>query len=281
MTGDTQIKTLLSTAVKQLTDVDNPHLEAEILLSTVLNKPRSYLIAWADKPLMTKQCQQFQALLTRRMQGEPIAYITGHREFWSLDLWVNKHTLIPRPETELLVEHTLIHSPTSRPCHIADLGTGTGAIALALAAERPCCHVVATDIDPLTLQLAQTNAHRLHLRNVEFISSDWFSALHNKKFHVIVSNPPYIPNHDEHLKQGDVRFEPQHALTSGEDGLQAITILTQQAPNYLKKEGWLLIEHGYDQGQAVRALFLQNGFTQIASYHDLNGQERITIGRKR
>lgn len=220
-------------------------------------------------------------MVAQRLQGRPIAHLIGKREFSTLELSVTPDTLIPRPETELLVELALERIPPNQTCNILDLGTGTGAIALALASERPQAQIMAIDQSLSALQIAKLNAERYQLTNIQFIQSNWFTNLANTAhpvFDVIVSNPPYIAEGDQHLKQGDVRFEPLTALTAGHDGLNDLRVIVQQAPDYLTKQGWLLVEHGYDQGLAVRQLFAQAGFTAIATKQDLAGHDRVTLG---
>jgi len=268
------IHTLLSKAVKNL-----PRLDVEILLCHILGVTRSYLLAWPEKILTAKQYSQFQTLLARRVQGEPIAYITGHKEFWSLDLQINKNTLIPRPETELLVEQALARlSPDCRAL-VIDLGTGSGAIALAIAHERSQCNVLATDKSIAALNVARDNAQSLGLHRVQFLISDWCSGLGDIKAELIVSNPPYVAIADPHLK-GDVRYEPLCALVAGKDGLADIRRLIAFSQSHLVPQGWLLLEHGYDQAEAVGVLFKQHAYESITTYQDLAGFSRVTVGQK-
>jgi release factor glutamine methyltransferase len=215
----------------------------------------------------------------RRAAGEPLAYLTGRREFWSLDLAVTPDVLIPRPETELLVELALQRIPRNVKVDIADLGTGSGAIALALAHERPLTRVLATDASAATLTVARDNAARLRNGNIEFAQGDWCAALGNRKFDLIVSNPPYIADKDAHLQQGDLRFEPRAALASGADGLDAIRVIVHGAPAHLKPGAWLMFEHGHEQGLAVRDLLEKSGFVEVFTERDLEGRERVTGGR--
>jgi len=255
-------------------------LEAEILLGFSLNKQRSHLYAWPDKPLEPDQLTAFLHLVTRRIQGEPIAYITGHKEFWSLDLQVTPDTLIPRPETELLVELALDLIPASQPWLIADLGTGSGAIAAAIASERPACQLVATDISAVTLNVAASNFKRLTLANIQTQRGAWCQALpQGQPFNLIISNPPYIPEGDPHLEQGDLPREPRSALASGTDGLDDIRCIIKQAPSHLTTGGWLLLEHGYDQGSTVRKLFKEHGFKQASTQQDLARRDRVSKGQ--
>ncbi|WP_020560294.1 peptide chain release factor N(5)-glutamine methyltransferase [Thiofilum flexile] len=279
------IKAALQMAVSALSPrAESAHLDAELLLAQVLNKPRSYLFTWPEKVLSPEQAQHFQALLQQRLQGHPIAHLIGQREFWTLDLMVTPDTLIPRPETELLVELALERLPHDHVCKVLDLGTGTGAITLALASERPLTQITAIERSAPALEVAKRNAERHQLTNIQFLQSSWFAELAQNsanRFDMIVSNPPYIAAHDEHLSQGDVRFEPLTALAAGQDGLDDLKIIIQQAPAYLSTQGWLLVEHGYDQGVAVRALYTQAGFQMINTHTDLAGHDRVTLGHVR
>ena len=276
------IRDALQKAQQQLATLPEvePRLEAEVLLSFSLHKQRSHLYTWPDKPLKPSQQSHFSDLITRRMQGEPIAYIIGHKEFWSLDLNVTPDTLIPRPETELLIELALELIPTNQPFMVADLGTGSGAIAAAIATERPDCHVIATDISASTLSVAKGNFNRLNLTNIHTHKGAWCEALPQKHtLNLIVSNPPYISESDPHLKQGDLPWEPRDALASGADGLDDIRCITKQSPSHLTPGGWLLLEHGYGQGPEVRNLFKAHGFKQISTHQDLAGHDRISKGQ--
>lgn len=270
------IESLLSTA--DLPDSPTPRLDAELLLAAALGKPRSYLRTWPERDLDAAQQAQFNVFMQRRRSGEPVAYILGHQGFWSLDLEVAPHTLIPRPDTELLVETALDLLPAT-PLVALDLGTGTGAIALALASERPAWQVTGVDRIEEAVALAERNRQRLLLENVEVRRSHWFSALDGRRFRMIVGNPPYIPASDPHLSEGDVRFEPKSALVAGSDGLDDIRQIVAQAPQHLLDEGWLLLEHGYDQGAAVRELLGARGFAGVHTLRDLGGNERITLGQ--
>ncbi|WAJ38613.1 peptide chain release factor N(5)-glutamine methyltransferase [Pseudomonas sp. GOM7] len=270
------IATLLATA--DLPDSPTPRLDAELLLAAALGKPRSYLRTWPERELEADQLAQFQANLQRRRQGEPVAYILGQQGFWSLELEVAPHTLIPRPDTELLVETALALLPAT-PLAALDLGTGTGAIALALASERPAWQVTGVDRVADAVALAERNRQRLQLDNAAFVHSHWFSALAGQRYGLILSNPPYIRADDQHLEQGDVRFEPSSALVAGRDGLDDIRAIIQAAPAHLLSGGWLLLEHGFDQAEAVRELLAAAGFVEVHSRRDLGGHERISLGR--
>lgn len=256
-----------------------PHLDAEVLLLHVCGLTRTALVTRAHEPLNDEQERRLGELLARRARGEPLAYLTGEREFWSLPLQVTPDVLIPRPETELLVEQALAHIPAHATWTIADLGTGSGAVALAIARERPRCRVIATDQSRRALAVARANAGQLNIANLEFRHGEWFAPLAGLRFDVIVSNPPYVAEADPHLAQGDLRFEPRAALVSGLDGLDAIRTIVAAAPAHLQPGGWLLVEHGYDQAAAVRKLFAEAGFGQIRHYRDLAGHERVTTGQ--
>ena len=320
MTKNHSINTTLLLATTQLKaqgfDAETAKLEAQLLLQHALNVNRAWLIAHQDENLPPSIEAAYRAMLERRLNGEPIAYILGYREFYGLKLKVSPDTLIPRADTETLVEATLgkvdlLLTPSPQPSptrgegvHVADLspsplcgrgvgergengeylaildlGTGTGAIALAIAKHRPHAHVMALDASQAALDIAIENAKNLEIPNVKFILSDWFSALTNEKFDLIVSNPPYIEAADAHLKQGDLRFEPLSALASGMDGLDAIRHIIKDAPPYLNPYGWLLLEHGYNQASKVAALLKQAGFSDISHAKDLAGINRVTLGK--
>ncbi|MDY7559010.1 peptide chain release factor N(5)-glutamine methyltransferase [Pseudomonas sp. 10B1] len=267
----------------ELPDSPTARLDVELLLAAALGKPRSFLHTWPERIVSTEAALMFASYLARRRTGEPVAYILGQQGFWKLDLEVAPHTLIPRPDTELLVEAALeLHAatPTLAPVTVLDLGTGTGAIALALANERPAWVVTAVDRVPEAVALAERNRHRLHLDNAIVLKSHWFSALQGQRFDLIISNPPYIAAADPHLSVGDVRFEPSSALVAGVDGLDDIRLIIAQAPEHLEAGGWLLLEHGYDQAAAVRDLLAGEGFERIHSRMDLGSHERITLGRR-
>lgn len=257
--------------------------EAELLLTCVLNVSRASIKAFPERELTIEQKNKFQELLNRRIGGEPIAYMLGHKEFWSKDFIVSPDVLIPRPDTELLVEMALELITSRQKKRILDLGTGSGVIGLSIAAERPKVTVVATDISAEALQIAKLNAKHLHITNVEFALGAWFDALANdveQKFDIIVSNPPYVANFDPHLAQGDLRFEPNKALVSGNQGMDDLRLIILQAPNYLVPGGQLLVEHGYDQEHLVAKEFTAAGFTDITCFRDLSGIPRVTSGIK-
>ncbi|MEY3360186.1 MAG: peptide chain release factor N(5)-glutamine methyltransferase [Pseudomonadota bacterium] len=274
----TTIAEALREAIESLPD-GMDRTDAEYLLAHVLEKPRVWLYAHADDELAPAHWQVFRGLQARRKAGEPVAYLTGQRGFWSLDLKVNADTLIPRPETERLVELALAFLHPGRPAAVLDLGTGSGAVALAIASERPLSQVTAVDISPAALAVASANGRQLRLANVFFEHSDWFSSLGGRRFDVIVSNPPYIESDDVHLSLGDLRFEPRSALASGPDGLDDIRVITAQAGQHLLPGGWLLLEHGWQQGAPVRALLEAAGFTEVQTEPDLEGRDRVSLGR--
>lgn len=272
------IEQILKRAEQQLTSCsDSPRLDAEILLASILKKNRSYFIAFPEVVPDKAEQEQFKKLLAQRLEGLPIAHITGRREFWSLDLNVNQHTLIPRPDTEILIEY-ILQNFTEENLKVADMGTGSGAIALALASEKPDWEITATDQSRQALETAQSNATKLGFNNVSFKQGSWFEALEDNNFDLVISNPPYIPATDPHLTQGDVRFEPDSALVSGEDGLDDIRYLIQHAVDYLKQDGWLILEHGYDQKQSVKDLLTAAGYRQITQKDDYAGNPRMTAG---
>lgn len=262
----------------ELPESPTARLDIELLLAAALGKSRSYLHTWPERIVPSEAANAFASFIRRRQAGEPIAYILGQQGFWKLDLEVAAHTLIPRPETELLVEAAVQLLPT-RSARVLDLGTGSGAIALALASECSAWQVTAVDRIAEAVALAERNRVRLNLGNARVLESHWFSALHGERFDLIVSNPPYIASADPHLSAGDVRFEPASALVAGEDGLDDLRLIIGQAPAHLNPGGWLLLEHGYDQAPVVRELLAQHDFEQIESRIDLGGHERITLGR--
>ena len=254
-------------------------VDAELLLLHILQRPGSWLYTHADDVLEMDVQTTYAALVDRRAAGEPLAYITGRRGFWSLDLEVTPATLIPRPETELLVEQVLQRLPVDAACDVADLGTGSGAIALAIACERPGARVVATDASADALVVAQRNAQRHGIANVAFMQGDWLAPLAGRRFEVIVSNPPYIEAADPHLGQGDLRFEPAGALAAGADGLDDIRRIVRDARKHLQPGGWLLFEHGWNQGDAARQLLREAGYAEVLTARDLELRDRVSGGR--
>ncbi len=280
------VRSLLAEATRALSEArtsseptgSNERREAELLLMHALKRDRAWLYAHATDSIDPSIRESCHGLLARRVAGEPLAYITGQREFWSLDLAVTPDVLIPRAETELLVELALHKISQNTQVDIADLGTGSGAIGLALASELAQAHVLATDTSEAALAVAKSNAVRLGTDNIEFAQGNWCEALGARKFDLIVSNPPYIAAADTHLEQGDLRFEPAAALASGSDGLDAIREICNAAPAYLKRNGWLILEHGYDQGLAVRQLLGELGYTEVFTALDLERRERVSGG---
>jgi release factor glutamine methyltransferase len=279
MNTSSTIKELLHEAEVLLTNSGNPRLDAEILLCKVMNLDRSRLYSSPENVLPEGTACEYRSLISKRQQGNPVAYLTGYREFWSMQLEVNEYTLIPRPETECLVEAALELIPANTALDIADLGTGSGAIACAIARERPQCKIVATDICEHALAMAVKNAARHGVHNIQFIRSDWFANL-QAKFDIIISNPPYIRNSDPHLIGDGVTCEPRQALCGGEDGLDAIRNIIRNADKYLNRNGRLLIEHGYDQAQAVQLLMDESRFTDIKTGRDYSGVDRVTTGKR-
>ena len=256
-------------------------LETQVLLSHALSVSKVFLIAHSDDHLLPEQEYRYTSLIERRLKGEPIAYILGEREFYSLPFKVTPAVLIPRPETELLVELALTYIAQDKPCQVLDLGTGSGAVAITIAKHRPFSSLTAVDHSADALAVARENAAKLGVNAIDFIQSDWYSALSVKKFDIIVANPPYISKNDPHLTQGDLRFEPRMALTDGQDGLACIRAIIAGASEHLMSNGMLFFEHGYDQASACQELLKQHGFEQITSHSDLGGISRITCGRRK
>jgi len=273
-----KVAELLREAAARLPGEDARH-EAEQLLIHVLGVERAWLFAHASDEVDADTRGRFEVLLARRAEGHPLAYLTGRRGFWTLDLQVNTATLIPRPETELLVEQALARLPADEMLRVADMGTGSGAVALSIASERPLATVMATDVLGPALAVAVKNAQAHGLENVWFRRGHWYAALGADRFDMIVSNPPYIAAGDPHLVQGDLRFEPPPALASGADGLDAIREIVAGAHVHLVPGGWLLLEHGWDQGPAIRALLEQAGFVEAQTVQDLEQRDRVTLGR--
>lgn len=269
--------TLNAAADGLIASSSSPLLDAEILLCQVLNKPRSYLRAWPEAHLKTAQLAAFSDLLKQRQYGHPIAYLTGIKEFWSREFVVTPDVLIPRPDTECLIEVCLTLAQSQPNLQLIDLGTGSGIIAITLAAERPDANVFATDISASALAIAKLNAQRHHV-DIQFFQSDWFNAIPAQVFNLVISNPPYIASDDEHLQQGDLRFEPQHALIAADQGLHDIKHLANNARHFLTPKGYLVIEHGYNQAESVRAIFAHSHYHAIQTVNDLSGQPRVTFG---
>jgi release factor glutamine methyltransferase len=261
-----------------LPNASSAKIDIELLLAFTLNQPRSFLYSHPEYELTPEQEKKFRLLYRRRADGEPIAYILNKKEFWSLELKINEKVLIPRPETEILVEVALTKLG-NESATVADLGTGSGAVALALALERPKWNIIATDISKDALELARYNAEQLQLKNVEFYCGDWCTALPNKKLDMIVSNPPYITQNDPHLQQGDVKFEPKIALEAG-NGLSELQKIITQAKKFLKSGGFLILEHGYNQSNSIQTLLHQNAYHRITLHKDLSGIYRVIAAEK-
>lgn len=268
----------LQQAIATLQGGESPRRDAEILLGHVTGKSRTQILAFDETELNAAHIDALTTLLARRQRGEPVAHLVGTREFWSLPLFVSPSTLIPRPDTECLVEQALARLPPT-PCRILDLGTGTGAVALALASERPDCELVAVDCIADAVALAQRNAAHLGIGNITLLQSDWFSALDDQRFAMIVSNPPYIDEQDDHLFQGDVRFEPKTALVAGDSGLADLTYIITEGRRWLQPGGYMLLEHGWTQGAAVRERFQAAGYLHAQTCRDYGGNERLTLAQ--
>jgi release factor glutamine methyltransferase len=273
-----QVHEALAHAARLFTASDSARLDAELLLAHVLGKSRSWLLAWPEQELASKHSKTFDALCVRRAQGEPVAYLLGKRAFWTFQVDVNADVLIPRPESELLVEQAL-QLGEELSGKVADLGTGSGAIAWALASERPDWEVYATELSPGAQVVAAANFRKSNLSNVHLLSGSWCRPLPGRDYALLVSNPPYIDAADPHLGEGDLRFEPRSALVAGEAGLADLRAIAHQAREYLVTGGWLLLEHGWEQGAAVRGLLAGLGYTGIATHHDHGNRERVTVGR--
>jgi release factor glutamine methyltransferase len=274
-----RIADLLACAAERIGG-DSARLDAELLLAHGIGHSRAWIYSHVDEILAVDGLARFESLVAARASGVPIAQLLGRRGFWTLELEVTSDTLIPRPETELLVELALARIPRDRVTRILDLGTGSGAIALAIAAERPLAHVTAVDASQPALSVARRNAEALRLRNIDFAHGDWFAPVEGQRFEAIVGNPPYIAEDDPHLDMGDLRFEPRMALVSGHDGLDAIRHIAQAAPAHLEHGGWLLLEHGWTQGIAVRDLLVAAGLRYVETQRDLEQRDRVTLGRR-
>jgi release factor glutamine methyltransferase len=269
-------ETVKSAAQRLDAHSESPRLDAEILLSTMLGLPRSTLIARADQPLASDQQRAYAELIRQRAGGTPVAYLTGSREFWSLPLRVSPAVLIPRPETETLLEQALKLLPRDEACSVLDLGTGSGAIALGLAHERPCWAITAVDLSPAALEVARHNAQALQLPRIQWRLGSWFDAVPGERFHLIAANPPYVSATDPALQS--LAAEPLMALSPGPTGLEALTAIIAQAPEHLHPQGWLALEHGLMQAQAVAQLLERHGFTSIRTFPDFSGRPRVTLG---
>lgn len=254
-------------------------IDAILLLQHVLIVNHAFLLTYPDQMLTAQQVEKFSSLVQQRIKGLPVAYLMGERAFFDLTLKVTEAVLIPRPETELLVEWALKLIPSDEFCNVLDLGTGSGAIAISIARHRPQAQVVAVDLSPAAVDVCRRNADILKVANLNAINGNWFDELSGEKFDLIVSNPPYVAEDDPHLLQGDLQFEPRIALSAGEHGMACITHIINAAPNYLSKEGWLLLEHGYDQAEACRKLLRDMDFSNICSYPDLAGIMRVSGGQ--
>ena len=259
---------------------DNSRFDLELLLCELLDCQPAYIRTWPEKQLSAEQEARIQQLIKRRVNGEPVAHLIGRQAFWTLDLLVSPDTLIPRQDTELLVERVL-QLPILDTAEVLDMGTGTGAIALALATERPQWQVSASDFKSSVVALAKKNAKRHHISNIEIFQSDWFANMRAKTFDLIVSNPPYIAPDDPHLCEGDLRFEAESALVADDMGLADIRHIVSQAPNYLNDQGWLVLEHGYNQGALVQSLLAECGFDSVECCQDLGGNDRVSLGQYR
>jgi release factor glutamine methyltransferase len=277
---NTTIARLLTDASTRLENSDSARLDAEILLCDVMQIQRSQLYSYPQQGASQAQSTRFKSLIAQRRQGHPVAYLTGKKEFWSLELTINSHTLIPRPETESLVEIALQVIPKNASWNILDIGTGSGAIALSIACERPSCNILATDIDDHALQVANQNIARHGYNNIRCQRSDWYQDIPQQHFDLIVSNPPYIAQNDHHLAGDGIRHEPKQALVAGVDGMQAIKTILQQAGTYLADGACLLLEHGHNQRPVVTRTFAQNGFKHITTGKDLANIDRYTYGYK-
>ena len=278
----TEIRALLDEGAARLLRVaDDPRREAEVLLGAALGRSRAWLLANpAERVLDCEATDRYEALVTRRRQGEPVAYLLGEKEFWSLPLRVQPGVLVPRPETELLVERALAHFPTGADFAALDLATGSGAVALAIAHERPACRMTATDIAPLAAATARDNAAQLGLAaRVEVLQGSWYEPVARQRFDLIVGNPPYIATDDPRVEPGVRRYEPAAALFSGPTGLEALQVIVAGAPRHLRRGGWLIVEHGDLQGAAVRELFERACFADVRTHRDLAGLDRCTEGR--
>jgi release factor glutamine methyltransferase len=274
-------KALIDDATQQLWHTsDTPRIDCEVLMQHVLQKDMAWLIAYGETKATAEHTKEFYTLVASRVSGQPIAYLIGFRDFWTLRLKVNQNVLIPRADTETLVEEALECLPKNQALRVLDLGTGSGAIALSIAKERPHAQIVALEYHQGALEVAKENALFNNINNIEFRLSDWFDKIAcSEKFDLIASNPPYVEPGDPHLDQGDLRFEPITALTALEDGMADIQNIIRNAPKHLEEDGILIVEHGYNQADSVAALFTQNKFKDIELYKDINGLDRCTKGK--
>ena len=273
------IKQALDSTVIELTQSDSPRLDAELLLSHVLDVDRSYLFTYPERELTETEHHCFKSLIARRAQSEPVAYLIGKKSFWDLELIVTPAVLVPRPETELLVEAALELGAADRPLNLADLGTGSGAIALALAKSRPGWQVLAVDVSPEALAVARQNAENIKVDNLDFSQGSWCAPLQSKSFDLIISNPPYVAPGDPHLQDGDLPFEPKLALQADDEGFAAFHAIAKSARDCLVPGGWLLLEHGYDQQDQLKSILREYGYQEITGRADLAGSDRIVIAR--
>lgn len=264
---------------QRLANSESASIDAEVLLCSILNSERSRLYSHPEQELADKETESFNELISLREQGHPVAHLSKQKEFWSLSFHITPDTLIPRPETELLVETALKYIPLNSEKNILDLGTGSGAIAIAIASERPSTNITATDKSESALKIARLNADVHNIQNIAFKKANWFEIENNISYDLIVSNPPYISNDDPHLTQGDVQFEPLSALASGEDGLNDLCIIIRESKSHLNKLGWLLVEHGYNQAEQVRQLFIENHYSSISTIKDYSDNDRVSIGQ--
>lgn len=271
------VKEALTLANAELIEIDSGQLDSEVLLAHVLEKDRSFLRAWPEKPLTDQQHQQYTSLINQRQQGQPVAYLIGEREFWSHTFHVNSSVLIPRSDTELLIETVLTTFNTHQAINIADLGTGSGVIAICLGLEYPRASITAIDQSSDALLVAEQNAKRLNCQNVQFLQSNWFDNVGDSSFDIIVSNPPYIDKADRHLQIGDVQHEPKSALIAGEQGIQDIKVIASQSKYWLKDNGYLLFEHGFEQSNSVKTLLESHGYQHIQHFKDIQGHLRATL----
>lgn len=274
-----QIAEQLAHAIKKISAIsETPRLEAELLLAHVLKVSRVYLHTWPEREINADSLSQFAEFIARRCRGEPLAYILEVKEFWSLELLVTPDTLIPRPETEMLVELILNYLPKEKVCKLVDLGTGSGAIALAIAKERPHWQIIATDRLSEPLQIAKLNAQRHHINNVLFVQASWLRGFAMQSFDAVVSNPPYIAENDAHLSSLELKYEPQTALVAANEGFAAYEEIIAQAPDYLLNDGFLLVEHGQRQGNKIQELMRNHHFKNIKQHYDLAGIDRVCSG---